>query len=75
MIGQYVCMTVPPYSMGTIKSARFHKGEANFLFQPDSRFSRTIPELWLLDSELQQCQRPGDDYVAMMNRKATEGFR
>ena len=75
MIGQYVRMTVPPYSTGTIKSARFHKGEANFLFQSDSRFTRTILELWLLDSELQQCQRPTDDDVAVMNQKATEGFR
>jgi len=68
MIGQYVRMLVSPYSMGTVKSARFHQGEVRFLLQQDSRFDTTLPDIWLLDSELKECVRPTDEEVTRINK-------
>ena len=70
MVGNYVIMTVPPYTTGTIKAVRFRQGKMAVLFQQDCRFFRRIPEVWLLDSEVHECSPPSDKHVAEINQKA-----
>jgi hypothetical protein len=70
VIGQHVRMLVAPYATGTVKSARFHEGKVRFLFQHDHRFATRLPDVWLLDSELEECVRPADEEVTRINKLA-----
>jgi hypothetical protein len=68
MIGQYVRIVAAPNTrMGTIKAARFNRDHVSFLFQQDSRIAFALPDLWMRDSELEECRRPTDEQVAMIN--------
>lgn len=75
MIGSYVRMLVTPYAKGTVKSARFYQGEVRFLFQHDLRFRKfsiSVPDVWLRDSELEPCARPSDQDVARAEQRVHE---
>ena len=68
MIGKYVRMVIAPNTrMGTVKAARFDRDHVSFLFQQDARFADTFPDVWLPDSELEECARPTDEQVAATN--------
>jgi hypothetical protein len=68
MIGQYVRMVAAPNTrIGTIKAARFDRDHVSFLFHQDSRITFALPDLWMGDSELEECRRPTDEEVAMIN--------
>lgn len=68
MIGQYVRMVAAPNTrIGTIKAARFDRDHARFLFHQDPRLNFVLPDLWMQDSELEECRRPTDEQVAMIN--------
>lgn len=67
MIGQYVRMTVAPYTIGTIKAARFDRGRVSFLLQQDARFVESFPEVWLMDSEVEECAPPSDEACKTAN--------
>ena len=73
MIGQYVRMVKAPNTrMGTVKAARFDKGQVSFLFQQDPRFAGTFRDVWLVDSEVEECARPTDEQAAAINNIAKE---
>jgi hypothetical protein len=68
MIGQYVCIVVARNTrIGTIEAARFDKDHASFLFHQDSRIAFRLPDIWLRDSEFEECQRPTDEQVTRIN--------
>jgi hypothetical protein len=58
--------------MGTIKAARFHKGHVSFFFQQDRRLTDRIPDIWLSDSQLEECARPADEQVTAINNATKE---
>jgi hypothetical protein len=64
MIGQYVRMVSALYIIGTIKAAHCYAGQVSFLLQQDVRFSQIFPDVWVSDSEIEECARPSDDSVA-----------
>jgi hypothetical protein len=68
MIGQYVRMTSAPYTIGTIKAARCDAGQVSFLLEQDGRFAEIFPAVWLSDSEVEECVRPSDEWVANANK-------
>jgi len=68
MIGQYVRMISAPYTIGTIKAARCNAGQVSFLLEQDVRFAEIFPNVWLRDSEIEECLRPSDDSVATANK-------
>jgi hypothetical protein len=71
MIGQYVRMVAAPNTrIGTIKAARFDSDHVSFLFHQDVRLMFVLPDLWMSDSELEECTRPTDEQVAMINNMA-----
>lgn len=68
MIGQYVRIIAAPRTrMGTVMAARFDGGRVTLLFHQDPRFVEKSPDTWLLNSELEECSRPTDEQVAMIN--------
>jgi hypothetical protein len=68
MIGQYVRMVAAPNTrIGIIKAARFDKEHAILLFHQDPRLVNTLPDVWMQESELEECGRPTDEQVAMIN--------
>jgi hypothetical protein len=69
VIGPYVRIVNSPHIMGTVKAARFDRAHVDFLFQQDPRIARAFPETWLSSADLEECSRPTDEQVAMMNDK------
>jgi len=68
MIGQYVRMIAAPNTrIGIIQAARFDRGHVSFLFHQDPRIIFALPDLWMRDSELEECRRPTDEQVSMIN--------
>lgn len=68
MIGRYVRMVVAPNTrMGTIEAARFDRERASFLFRQDPRIDFKLPDVWIRDSEVEECARPTDEEVALIN--------
>lgn len=73
MIGQYVRMVAAPNTkIGTIKAARFDRDHASFLFHQDPRLIFALADLWMRDSELEECRRPTDEQVAIINNMAIQ---
>jgi hypothetical protein len=68
MIGRYVRMVVAPNTrFGTIEAARFDKDHASFLFHQDPRIDYKIPDVWIHDTEIEECVRPTEEEVALIN--------
>jgi hypothetical protein len=68
MIGQHVRMVaVPNTRIGTIKAARFERDHVSYLFHQDPRLVYTLPDVWMQDSELEECRRLTDEQVAIIN--------
>jgi hypothetical protein len=68
MIGQYVHIIAAPNTrIGIIKAARFDRDYVSFLFQQDPRLTYTLPDLWMRDFEVEECNRPTDEQIAMIN--------
>ncbi len=75
MIGQYVRIVATPNTrIGTIRAARFDRDHASFLFHQDSRLKYTLPDVWMQDFELEECSRPTDEQVAMINNMAIRDY-
>jgi hypothetical protein len=68
MVGQYVRMISAPYTIGTIQAARCDSGQVSFLLEQDVRFAEIFPAVWLSDSEVEECTRPSDEWVATANK-------
>ncbi len=68
MIGQCIRMVAAPNTrIGTIKAARFERGHVSVLFHQDPRLVYTLPDVWMQESEFEECIRPTDEQVAMIN--------
>ena len=75
MIGQCVRMVAAPNTrIGTIKAARFDRDHASFLFHQDPRIFSVLPDLWMQESELEECQRPTDGQIAMINNMTIHDY-
>ena len=73
MIGQYVRMVAAPNTrIGIIKAARLQRDNVSFLFHQDPRLVYTLPDVWMQESELEECRRPTDEQVAMINNMEIE---
>lgn len=70
MIGQYVRMVAARNTrMGTINAARFDRDHISYLFHQDSRLAETFPDAWLREAEFEECDRPSDEQVEVINRR------
>jgi hypothetical protein len=68
MIGQYVRIAAAPNTrIGTIKAARFDRDHTSYLFHQDPRLIYTLPDVWMQESELEECKRLTDEQVAIIN--------
>lgn len=68
MIGRYVRMLIAPHTrMGTIEAARFDRDHVTLLFHQDPRIEFKLPDMWIHDSEVEDCARPSEEEVAMIN--------
>ncbi len=68
MIGRYVRMVVAPNTrIGTIEAARFDRDHASFLFHQDPRIEFKLPDVWIRDTEVEECGRPTEEEVAKIN--------
>jgi hypothetical protein len=68
MIGQYVRMVAAPNTrLGIIKAARFDRDHVSFLFHQDPRLLCALPDVWMEDSELEECPPLTDEQVSMIN--------
>jgi len=66
--GQYDRMVVSPKTrMGTIKAARFDGYRINILLHQDPRLTFQAPDVWLLNSDVTECERPTDEQMAIIN--------
>ncbi len=75
MIGQYVrIVTALNTRIGTIKAARFDRERVSFLFHQDPRLAYTLPDVWMRDSEVEECNRPTDEQVAMINNLTIQDY-
>lgn len=72
MIGQYVRMVVAPNTrIGTIQAVQFRRDHASFLFHQDPRIASALPDIWLRDSEFEECDRPTDEQIMRINELRT----
>lgn len=72
MIGQYVRIA-PNTGVGIIKAARFDRECVSFRFQ-DPRLTYTLPDVWMRDFEVEECNRPPDEQIAMINNLTIQGY-
>ena len=71
--GSYVRLIVAPNTrMGTI-SMGIDEGMPCFVFHQDRRFGDTIPDMYVFDYDIEECERPSDDQVALINALAKRG--
>lgn len=73
MIGQYVRIVAAPNTrIGTIQGARFDRDHISFLFHQDPRIVSKLPDIWIQESELEDCMRPTDEQVHLINTMAVQ---
>lgn len=73
MIGQYVrIVTAPNTRIGTIQGARFDRDHASFLFHQDPRIVFKLRDIWMQESELEECMRPTNAQIARINNMAVQ---
>lgn len=66
--GMYVRFKDAPNTrMGTLSGMRDKNGKRQFLFHHDQRFHDTIPDSYVFEDEVEECQRPGDAQVHAIN--------
>lgn len=73
MLSQYVRIVAAPTRKGIVKAARFDRGHVSFLFHQDSPTADTFPDIWLPDSDLEECARPTVEQVGTINKLAKNG--
>lgn len=71
--GSYVRMVLAPRARrGTIHLARNDQGEPQFLFRLDPRFANKLPDFFIYDGDVEECERPSDAEVSIINRLVAE---
>jgi hypothetical protein len=53
--------------MGTLSGMRDKNGRRQFLFHQDQRFHDTIPDSYVFEDEVEECQPPTDAEVHAIN--------
>jgi len=76
--GQYVRLTIAPETrMGTIEGSEEQRGKLFYIFRQDPRLDDVVPgfkfEAFVLEDEMEPCDRPSDDYWKNINAKAKAG--
>lgn len=72
--GTYVRMLVAPNtSMGTISGITIESGKTRFIFHHDPRFIDPIPDVYLFDFDVEECERPTDAEVQRINELVRRG--
>lgn len=64
-------ITDPRARIGTIKGVRLDEDCVRFLFHPDPRLAQTFPDVWLPETALEECTRPTDEQIAVINSKGS----
>ena len=54
--------------MGSVKAVRFGNGRVSLLFNQDPRFTDAFPDVWVLETEVEECVRLTDEQVAAVNK-------
>ena len=68
MLGEFVRMLVAPNTrIGTIQAVQFRKDHLHFLFHQDPRITIRLPDIWLRDSEFEECKRPTEEEITRIN--------
>jgi hypothetical protein len=76
MVGQYVRMILAPNTRkGTITDSKIEHGNVEYLFHHDQRFDDRLPDLWVMESDIEACVKPTDAEVATINALAKYGSR
>jgi len=57
----------PNARMGTVEDSKLEQGRVLVLFRLDPRFSAKLPDFYLLEDDLERCQRPSDAQVKTIN--------
>jgi hypothetical protein len=71
--GMYVRMILAPKARrGTIHLATNGKEEPQFLFRLDPRFADTLPDFFIYDGDVEECERPSDAEVSLINKLIAE---
>jgi hypothetical protein len=74
--GDYVRHRMAPNTrLGTIEGSRIERGYQEYLFRQDKRFTfdHDTPDFYVLESEIEACQRPTDAEVEAINRLTERG--
>jgi hypothetical protein len=66
-------LEVPKTRLGTITAFRMENGHIEYLFHDDERLDNKLPDLWVLPSEVESCQRPTNSEVDAVNRLMKHG--
>ncbi len=73
--GMYVRMKIAPNTrMGTISKGRVEAGKMRYLFHHDPRFLDTTPDAEVFDDEVEECSRPSDAQVKLVNEMVQKGI-
>lgn len=66
--GSYVRMVLAPKAQrGTIHLSVNHKGDPQYLFRLDPRFKHKQDDFFINDGDVEECYRPSDEEVRMIN--------
>lgn len=67
--GSYVYMVLAPETRkGTLHLAINSEGNPQFLFRLDKRFNSKLPDFFINDGDVEECLRPTDAEVAIINK-------
>jgi hypothetical protein len=71
--GAYVRLIVAPNTRMGIISKGVDEGKPCFVFHQDERFDDTIPDMYVFDYDIEECERPSDEQIALINALAKRG--
>jgi hypothetical protein len=58
----------PETRRGTVHQDINHIGEPQFLFRLDPRFNEKLDDFFVYDGDVEECERPSDDELALINK-------
>ena len=66
--GDYVRHLMAPNTrLGTIEGSKVERDRVHYLFRTDPRFYDPLPDFYVLEGEIELCQRPNDEHVRQIN--------
>lgn len=67
MIGPYVRIVGAPNRVGRVIAARYHCGQIRYLFRSDPRLNEVPSEIWLPESQIEECSYPAEAGIGTIN--------